>query len=196
VSAAPQQRTISLGPVIGLLGAVLLFVSLFLDWWEGEITAFTAFEVLDLLLVLLAAASIVALADALGLRLPGASPSRARLALPLGVVALFVILTQLVNDPPAIVGSDRGPDLGMWLALAGSLLIVAGGLLAVARVSLALDFEERERRRAPEAAPAGAADVPPPASEAPPAASEAPTTRVDPVDREPPSAGAGPERRA
>jgi hypothetical protein len=187
VNAVPEQRTISIGPVIGLVGGMLLFVSLFLDWYEGEITAFTAFEVLDLVLALLALASIVALADALGLRLPGGSAARARLALPLGAVALVIILTQLINDPPAIVGSDRGPEIGLWLALAGSLLIVAGGLLAVARVSLALDFEQRERRRADEPAAAGA--------EPPPTGSEAPTTRVEAVDPGTPPPGSGPERR-
>jgi hypothetical protein len=75
----------------------------------------------------------------------------------------------------------------MWLALAGSLLIIAGGLLAVARVSLALDFEQRERRRAAEPAPAE--------PDVPPTASEAPTTRVEAVDPEAPPPGAGPERR-
>jgi hypothetical protein len=186
VNAVAGQRTISLGPLIGLVGGVLLFVSLFLDWWEGEITAFTGFEVLDLLLALLALGSVVALADALGLRLPGGSPGRARLALPLGAAALLIILTQLINDPPAIVGSDRGPELGMWLGLAGALLIVAGGLLAVARISLAVDFEQRERRRAADASVA---------AEPARTGSEAPTTRVEAVDPGPPPPGQGPERR-
>jgi hypothetical protein len=186
VKGVADQRRISIGPVVGLVGGVLLFVSLFLDWWEGGVTGFTGFEVLDLLLALLALAAVVALADALGVRLPGGSPSRARLALPLGAVAGVIVLSQLVNDPPAIVGSDRGPEIGLWLGLAGALLIVAGGLLAIARVSLALDFEERERRRA--AAPAAGA-------EPPPTGSEAPTTPVDPVDPGRPPASEGPERR-
>ena len=174
------QRTISIGPLVGLVGGVLLFVSLFLDWYEGGITAFTAFEVLDLVLALLALGAVIALADALGVRLPAGSPARARLALPLGAAALLIILTQLINDPPAIVGSDRGPEIGLWLALVGALLIVAGGLLAVARISLALDFEQRERRRA--------ADVPP-------AGSEAPTTRVEADHPDAPPPPGGPERR-
>jgi peptidoglycan/LPS O-acetylase OafA/YrhL len=189
VNNVSEQRTISIGPLVGLVGGVLLFVSLFLSWWEGDVTAFTAFEVLDLLLALLALGAVVALADALGLRLPGGSPTRARLALPLGAAALLIILTQLINDPPAIVGSDRGPEIGLWLGLAGALLIVGGGLLAVARVSLALDFEQRERRRA-------AAEPPRAGADAPAAGSEAPTTRVEAVDPDAPPPAGGPERRS
>ena len=183
----PEQRTISIGPLVGLVGGVLLFVSLFLSWWEGDVTAFTAFEVLDLLLALLALGAVVALADPLGLRLPGGSPTRARLALPLGAAALVIIFTQLINDPPAIVGSDRGPEIGLWLGLAGALLVVAGGLLAVARISLAVDYEQRGRRRAA-AEPGAAADVPP-------TRSEAPTTGVEAVDPDAPPPPGGPERR-
>jgi hypothetical protein len=190
-----KHRTIAIGPLIGLAGGVLLFVSLFLEWYESEgdeplLTAFTVFEVLDVMLALLALGAVVALAESLGFRLPSAGPSaRARLGLPLGAAALVLIVFQLLNDPPFIVGSDRGPELGLWLALAGALLIVAGGLLAVARISLALDVEQRraERRQAAE----------PPATE-----SEAPTVRepgVDPAAPEPPPGrtqgpGPGPER--
>ena len=49
---------IPIGPLVAALGAVLLIVSLFLDWY-GARTAFTVFEVLDLLLVLGALATIV-----------------------------------------------------------------------------------------------------------------------------------------
>lgn len=186
-----EQRTISVGPLIGLVGGVLLFVSLFLDWYEDEITAFTAFEVLDLVLALLAIGAVIALAESLGVRLPAAGSSTARLGLPLGAAALLIIVSQLLNDPPAIVGSGRGPEIGMWLGLAGALLIVTGGLLSVARISLALDFEKRagDRRRAPEP---------------PPSDSEAPTSSVSPVDSETPAPpprrgerpapGEGPER--
>lgn len=141
---ATTQRRISIGPLIGLVGALLLLVSLFLDWWTG-VTAFTAFEVLDLALLGLALAAVVSLAEAVGARLPSGVALGAGLALPLGLLALLIVLSQLVNDPPAIVGHDFGHDIGIWLALAGSLLIVAGSLLSVARISLALDLERRER---------------------------------------------------
>jgi len=189
-----MRRRISIGPLIGLAGALLLLVSLFLNWWE-EATAFTVFEVLDLVLAGLALTAIMSLAEALGARLPSGMALGAALALPLGLLALLIVLSQLVNDPPAIVGSDRGPDVGIWLALAGTLLIVGGSLLSVARVSLALDLERRERTAGAEAPPAAGPGAPPAAgSEAPPAAgSEAPTV-AEPRRDEPERRRDEPER--
>jgi hypothetical protein len=176
-----MAERIDAGQALVIAGAVALFVSLFLDWYEGEITAFTAFEVLDLVLALLALGAAVALAESLGVRMSSGGPSLGRLGLPLGLAALLIIVSQLLNDPPAVVGSDRGPEIGLWLALAGSLLVVAGGLLSMARISLALDIEQRsaERRRA---------------AEPPAAASEAPTSRVPPVAPDTPPPGERPER--
>jgi hypothetical protein len=174
-----KHRTIAIGPLVGVAGGVLLFVSLFLEWYESDdptFTAFTVFEVLDLVLALLALGAVVALTESLGVRLPSGSRSMARLGLPLGVAALLIIVSQLINDPPAIVGSGSGPELGMWLALAGALLIVAGGLLSVAHISVALDVEERRAERRA-------------ATEPPPAGSEAPTVRdpgTDPAEPPPP----------
>jgi hypothetical protein len=142
MSAAGGERRIPIGPLIGLAGAVLLAVSLFLDWWDG-LTAFTVFEALDLVLGCLALAAMVALAGPLGARLPGNAGPRPSLALPLGVAAAVIVVSQLLNYPPAVGGSESGPEVGLWLALGGSLLMLAGGLLSAARISLALDLEPR-----------------------------------------------------
>ena len=141
---AARRRRISIGPLVGLAGALLLLVSLFLNWWE-EATAFTVFEVLDLVLAGLALTAVISLAEAMGARVPSGMALGTALALPLGMLAMLIVLSQLVNDPPAIVGTERGPDVGIWLALAGALLTVGGSLLSVARISLALDLERRER---------------------------------------------------
>lgn len=157
---ATTQRRISVGPLIALVGALLLLVSLFLDWWE-QLTAFTVFEVLDLALAVLAVIAILTVANAVGARLGEGLRVGSRALLPVALVALLIVVSQLLNDPPAVAGSEADPDLGIWLALAGALLMAAGSLLSVARISVALDVEQRERR-----APA-AADEPPSASEAP-----------------------------
>ena len=62
---APRGTQLPIGPRVAAIGAVLLIVSLFLDWYE-ELTAFTVFEFLDLLLVGLAAVSLASLAGAMG----------------------------------------------------------------------------------------------------------------------------------
>jgi hypothetical protein len=133
---------IQLGPVLGLIGAVMLVVSLFLDWWEG-LTAFTAYEFLDLLLVLLALATIVQLAGGMGLLRTAPPPASPAITLAVTLFTLFVVLTQLINDPPAVVGSGRDHDIGMWLALAGAALMAVGAVLAFARISLAVDVRPR-----------------------------------------------------
>jgi hypothetical protein len=170
VSVEDPHRHISLGPLVGLVGALLLLVSLFLNWWDG-VTAWTAFEVLDLALAGLALMAILALAEAAGARLPSGVAVGAAAALPIGVVALVIVASQIVNDPPAVSG--RPHATGIWLALGGALLIAAGSLMTVARITLALDFERRERQAARERPPVD--DEPPPA--APPDAGPA---RVEP----------------
>ena len=135
------------------LGAIILLVSLFLTWYKPDLTAWTAFEVLDLVLAALALATFAALATASGL--PAAIPER---ALPwLGAVATVIVAAALINHPPLALGHP--PGTGAWLALAGSLLMLAGGVARAARISLAITFDSGP-------APARPVAPPPPRSEA------------------------------
>jgi len=138
------ERRIPVGPLVAVIGALLLIVSLFLDWYE-DITGFTVFEANDLVLVTLALLAVLSLADEFGVRSP--VRSRRGRAPALGAIALVLVLSQLVNDPPAVVG-DGAPDhaIGIWLALAGGVLMTGGALLAGARISLAVDVRRREPR--------------------------------------------------
>jgi hypothetical protein len=140
MSVEPQPRRVSIGPVVASIGALLLIVSLFLDWYT-DITGFTVFEFIDLLLVLLALATIASLTGDLGL--PGPRPSR-EVSLAVAIFTVLVVASQVINDPPAVAGSS-GPDkeIGIWLALGGSALMVAGALLGYARISLAVEARER-----------------------------------------------------
>jgi hypothetical protein len=182
----PRQRQLALGPLVAAVGAVLLIVSLFLDWYEG-ITGFTVFEFIDLLLVLLAVATIVALAGGMGLFKPAPSPA---VSLGVALFTIFVVLTQIINDPPAVVGpGGRDQDLGIWLALSGAALMVAGAVLGYASISLA--FEPRQRAGADErgrdrdvtsVSPPSAPDKPEPGPGRPVASDDDPTRPLsDPV---------------
>jgi hypothetical protein len=135
------EHKIPVGPLVASIGAVLLIVSLFLDWYE-TLTGWTVFEVVDLVLVGLALWSIFTLAGGLGIVKAGINPATALIGT---VVALLIVLTQVFNDPPAVAGGG-GPDkeIGIWLALAGAGLMVAGALLATTHISLAVEARGRD----------------------------------------------------
>jgi hypothetical protein len=134
------QTTIPFGPLIAAIGAVMLLVSLFLDWYE-RLTAFTVFEIVDIVLVVCALLIVLQLAGGMGLMKPPASPL---VSLLVALFALGVVLTQLLNDPPAVAGGN-GPDreIGIWLAVAGALLMATGAFLATANISLSIEPRER-----------------------------------------------------
>jgi hypothetical protein len=141
VSREPRVAgLVPVGPLVASVGALLLIVSLFLDWWTG-VTAFAAYEFLDLLLLMLALATIVSLAGGLGLVRPAVSPG---ISLAVSVFTILVVLSQVVNDPPAIVGTARGHAVGIWLALGGAALMVAGAVLGYAQISLAIEARRRD----------------------------------------------------
>ena len=145
-----MPRRLDAGAAVAAVGAILLLVSLFLDWYgDGDegYSAWTVFEVIDLLLAAIALLALSTFANRSGLRreLPDAP------LLVLGGVALVLTVSQLLNDPPAVAFSELDPQTGAWLALAGAALVLAGGFMSVARVSLALSVEHRDT--APPAAP-------------------------------------------
>src|SRR5215213_2626724 len=72
-ASSPRRGQVPVGPLVASVGAVLLITSLFLDWYD-QVTGFTVFEFLDLLLVLLALSTIASLAGGLGLVRPAPSP--------------------------------------------------------------------------------------------------------------------------
>jgi hypothetical protein len=137
-----MTRRLEAGPLLVTLGAVLLLVSLFLYWYTGEVTAWEAFEVWDVVLFVLALASIAA---GLGLTMQDVDLVDRRF-LPVGVaVAAIIVASQVFDPPPAATGQD--PDTGWWIALGAALLMGLGALLTFGRVHLALTVEGRDQRR-------------------------------------------------
>jgi hypothetical protein len=137
-----MTRRLEAGPLLVTLGAVLLLVSLFLNWFTGEITAWQAFEVWDLVLFVLALGAIAA---GLGLTTQDVDLIDRRL-LPAAVAVVAVIVaSQILDPPPAASASD--PDTGAWLALGAALLMCVGAVLTFGRVHLSLTVEGREPRR-------------------------------------------------
>lgn len=140
-----MTRRFELGPILVALGAIGLLVSLFMDWY-GPLTAWEAFEVVE---VLLAALAVVALVIAAGLLVPDLEYVERRW-LPLIVLGVVVLVAaELVNPPPA-AGEDDTLGAGAWLAFGAAIVMLAGAVLSFGRVSLAVAVEGREvRERVP-----------------------------------------------
>jgi hypothetical protein len=119
------------------LGAVLLLVSLFVDWYDPSGDAWGVFEVVDVLLALAAVTCLVA-------AVPRYAPLQRAVPV-VAFVALFMVAVQLIDPPPAAAGDDLAP--GAWLALAATLVMAAGAALSAASISVTVDVRSRDRRR-------------------------------------------------
>jgi hypothetical protein len=141
VTAPRTETRVDLGTLLAALGAVLLLISLFLDWYgepdgNGAITGWASFELVDVVLAALALLVLYeALAGIFALGRPlAATASASRLA---GPVALVLVLVSLIDDPPWAAAFFIDPELevGIWLALGGTALMTVGSLLGRVRVS-------------------------------------------------------------
>ncbi len=170
------MQRVNAGHIVAVVGALALLVSLFLDWYEGGfdgegVTAWTVFELIDLLLALIAVATIVAAASDLHERpraldidrwLPG-----------LAAAALLLVAVSIINNPPAV--TDSSEKVGAWIALAGAILMVVGALFGERRISIVLSpRDEGGSARTESHGPTGPATDPP--------GSEAKTRATNPLD--------------
>jgi hypothetical protein len=137
-----MTRRLEAGPLLVTLGALLLLVSLFSSWYGGDISAWEAFEVWDVVLFVLALGSIAA---GLGLATQGDDFVERRYLPAAAVAVAAIVASQIIDPPPAAAGQD--PDTGAWLALGAALVMCVGAVLTVGRVRLALTIEGRDRRR-------------------------------------------------
>jgi len=140
-------------------GAIALFVSLFLVWYERGAEAWDVFEVWDLVLALLAVAALVAVASRLGV----GEPRPTSWLVGPSIAALVIVLYALLDPPPVADAIGGNPATGLWLALGASLLMGVGALLSVARVSVAFNTQSRSDggrldRRSPPIGDSGRAD--------------------------------------
>jgi hypothetical protein len=135
-----MTRRFEVGPILVALGAIVLLISLFLDWY-GSLTAWDAFEVVE---VLLAALSVTALVIALGQLLPDIEYIDRRY-LPVVVLATAVLVAaEIINPPPAAGNADLGS--GAWIAFASAVVMFFGTVLTFGRVRFAVSVEERQTR--------------------------------------------------
>lgn len=136
-----MTRRFEIGPILAAVGALLLLVSLFLDWY-GPLTAWGAFEIADVLLAALAVASLIAAA---GILAPELSYVEGRWLLPLAVAATVLVAAELISTPPIVGAAEL--QTGAWLALASALVLLAGAVLSIGKVSFSVAIEGRETKR-------------------------------------------------
>jgi hypothetical protein len=130
------------GQALVVVGAIALIVSLFLDWFQPGLTAWTVFETVDLLLAALAVAAL-AMAVSGAISPKGSLAALAPRWLPvIGIATLVIVVAALVNHPPAAIG--RSAETGAWVALGAAAALTVGGILGATRVSLVITLRPRE----------------------------------------------------
>jgi hypothetical protein len=145
--------------VLGAAAALVLLVSMFLDWYkldlpervagrEIDVPTFTAFEGLERSDVALVIAAVLALvfAGMLLARVMSDSPAPALALLGAGLFALAVVVYRGSSRPGRLLLGqevDTTLQFGWYLALVASAAIAVAGLLAyLAGPRLQLDFDE------------------------------------------------------
>jgi hypothetical protein len=129
-----MARRLNAGEVLSALGATLLLVSLFVDWYEPGLSSWTVFELIDITLAAIAVGTLVStIGDWVG-RPQSLAGERALTFLAAG--ALLIVAASLIDPPPA--ASESTPEAGAWLALAGTILMLGGSLLRDVRLSIVI----------------------------------------------------------
>jgi hypothetical protein len=171
-------QRLDLRPLLVAAGSLLVAASLFVDWFEPDLTAWDAFEIVD---VLLAAAALAGIWAAWRSYQAGRALDERRL-LALALVVVVLVAAQVIDPPPAADGESREP--GAWIGLAGALVYALGAVLTAVRLSLAITFESRDGQPRqplrPQARTRKAASPPPPAPEARVGREDEPTTPLPP----------------
>jgi len=139
-----MTRRFEVGPILVALGAIVLLVSLFLDWY-GSLTAWDAFEVVE---VLLAALSVTAFVIAVGQLLPDIEYVDRRYLPGIVLATAVLVAAEIINPPPAAGGAELGS--GAWIAFAAAVVMFLGTVLTFGRVRFAVSVEGRQvRERVP-----------------------------------------------
>jgi hypothetical protein len=150
-----DPKRLRAGEWIAGLGSVLLLVALFLPWYEAKnivvlgteplaeedftFTGLEAFSAVDLILAAGALAGLGFVALSASLRVSAVNVAASAILSVVAVVVVLLVLFRVLKIPDLSIATDgrRGTasestrDLGLWLGLAGSGLLLAGALAAM-----------------------------------------------------------------
>jgi hypothetical protein len=123
-------RRLRAGEWIAGISGLVLFVSLFLPWYADDAGSRTGWESLGALDVVLAVVALSALAIPIVTvlhRVPAVPLAHQSLTTLVGGLAILLVVIRVLNMPDWAVGREWG----LWVALAATLGVVAGALLAM-----------------------------------------------------------------
>ena len=124
------QRRFGLGSGLTIAGALLILAALPMTWYHAERathTELTGWAIFTNLRIWLVVAAVLALLAAL---LPQGREAVVA-SCGLGLLAGLPVLRRIVDPPAGAVHLDG--RIGLWVALAGALAIIAGGVLSAGR---------------------------------------------------------------
>ncbi len=128
------MRRVRAGDVVAGVSGVLLLVSTFLNWYtvsgrDDGLTAWAAFGVVDLLVVLVALLGIaLALSQVIG-RGPALPVAIGVITTTLGLAATLLVLYRILNQPGP--NDVIGVGIGAWIGLAACLGVFLGAWLSL-----------------------------------------------------------------
>lgn len=150
--------------IAGVSGLVLLVV-LFLPWYAddgGSRTGWQSLGALDVVLALVALAAIAIPVVTAVHRVPAVPLAHESLTTLVGMVAVVLVSIRVLNMPDW--ATER--EWGLWVALAGTLGIVVGGLLAMRDERLSRGARNTDLTGVPVPAPREIETLPAPRHEA------------------------------
>jgi hypothetical protein len=135
--AEPHPLTAGLwgaGELITRVGAIVLALSVFMDWYAGpgvgvtlSVIGWHTGLIGKLVLLLGLATLLVTSLRRLGLQLPPTMPEPL-VVIGLGALSTVFILIRVISIPDAVLpANSRG--VGLWISLLASLTVIAGGIL-------------------------------------------------------------------
>jgi hypothetical protein len=114
-------RRLRHGEWIAGIAGVVLFVSLFLDWYDG-VNAWETFTASDVVLAISALMGAGLAVAAATQRTPAVPQALSALTVPVAIVAAVLAVIHTISIP----GGAGSRDYGLWLGLAGSIGVLVG----------------------------------------------------------------------
>jgi uncharacterized membrane protein len=151
-----DPRRLRAGEVVAALAGGALLASLFLPWYGDDLSGWGVLAVIDVLLALVAVLALSLAPVTAAQRAPAVPLAVAVLVTIAGALAALLVVFRAIALPD---GAD-GREWGLWLALAGTLGVVAGGCLAMADERLSRPGRHTDASGRPAPPPARPESIP------------------------------------